>query len=90
MSYKRAEEVLPQTLIAEIQRYANGVCIYIPALTKQDWGSNTQTRQLLSRRNDEIIARFRAGVGTAQLAREFCLSVKSIQRIVRPARHTDG
>lgn len=82
MSYLRAEDVLPKELIETIQQYINGESIYIPSLEKQDWGSNTDTKQVLKERNEGIYARYQSGVVCTKLAEEFSLSVKSIQRII--------
>lgn len=54
MSYLRAEEVLPEELIQTIQQYVNGKTIYIPSKDKKDWGSKTDTRQILKDRNTRI------------------------------------
>ena len=54
MSYIRAEEVLPKELIETIQQYVNGKAIYIPSAQKRGWGSRTDTKQYLKRRNEEI------------------------------------
>ncbi len=86
MSYLRAEEVLPQELIQEIQRYVNGACIYIPSLGKRDWGSRTATRQSLAQRNLDIYRAYSQGANVRQLAERFFLSEKSIQRILRLQR----
>lgn len=51
MSYIRAEEVLPKELIETIQQYVNGKAIYIPSVSKEAWGSYTDTKQYLSARN---------------------------------------
>lgn len=90
MSYLRAEEILPQELIEEIQRYVNGTCIYIPVVKKQDWGSATQTRQLLQNRNEAIYRDFCQGISVKLLAQNYYLSVKSIQRILRAMRKSHG
>lgn len=53
MSYIRAEEVLPKELIETIQQYVNGKAIYIPSISKKEWGSHTDTKQYLIQRNHE-------------------------------------
>ena len=42
MSYIKAEEILPEELIREIQIYADGVYIYIPrkAGNRHKWGQD--------------------------------------------------
>jgi len=86
MSYIRAEEVLPKELIETIQQYVNGKAIYIPSTQKQGWGSRTDTKQYLKRRNEEIYQKYREGMAVKELAESFSLSDKSIQRIVRGQR----
>ena len=83
MSYKRAEEVLPQELIEAIQQYISGENIYIPCVEKKDWGSQTETRKYYRDRNREICDKSRNGVSTVLLAQEYFLSEKSIRRIIR-------
>lgn len=90
MSYLRAEEVLPEELIQTIQQYVNGKTIYIPSKDKKDWGSKTDTRQILKDRNTRIYNRYLEGVAVSMLAQDFLLSVKSIQRIVRNSRVAAG
>ncbi len=90
MSYIRAEEVLPKELIETIQQYVNGKAIYIPTTSKKEWGSHTDTRQYLSQRNHEIVQRYQSGSSTANLAKQFSLSEKSIQRIIREGKRVLG
>ena len=85
MSYIKAEEILPEELIREIQEYADGVYIYIPRKpgTRHSWGQDTGYKEELSERNDTICADYDAGVSVRQLARKYHLSEKSIRRILR-------
>lgn len=83
MSYNRAEEILPEELIKEIQQYVSGRSIYIPCKEKKSWGSQTKTRQYYQKRNDEIRRKYAGGIAVKSLAEEYSLSEKSIQRIVR-------
>ena len=90
MSYLRAEDILPKELIDTIQQYIDGETIYIPSKDKKLWGSNTDTRQHLSRRNKEIYTEHLQGVPAAEIAFEYSLSVKSIQRIIRDCKAADN
>ena len=81
MSYLKAEDILPKELIETIQQYVNGQTIYIPSVEKQEWGSNTDTKQFLKDRNMQIYNQYQEGKATSKLAVDFSLSVKSIQRI---------
>lgn len=83
MSYVRAEDVLPKELIETIQQYVNGKCVYIPCKEKKVWGSQTKTREYYRIRNREICAKHKSGISIEILAREYSLSEKSIQRIIR-------
>ena len=83
MSYVRAEDVLPKELIETIQQYVNGKCVYIPCKEKKVWGSQTKTREYYRIRNREICAKHKSRISIEILAREYSLSEKSIQRIIR-------
>lgn len=83
MSYLRAEEILPKELLETIQQYVDGRTIYIPSKEKSDWGSNTDTKQILDARNREIFKKYKNGITVKVLATEYSLSEKSIQRIIR-------
>ena len=83
MSYISAEEILPKELIEMIQQYVSGKSIYIPSKEKRVWGSQTKTRQYYKIRNYEICIKHKKGISVKILAKEYSLSEKSIQRIVR-------
>ena len=89
MSYLRAEEILPRELIETIQQYVSGKSIYIPSKEKQGWGSHTDTIKKLGIRNREICEKYLNGVSTSSLAKEYFLSEKSVQRIIRSERVSD-
>ncbi len=39
MQYENAKDILPASLLAEVQKYAEGKAIYIPKRTKREgWG----------------------------------------------------
>ena len=86
MSYLRAEEILPKELLEAVQQYVDGQSVYIPAKEKSDWGSGTDTKQILDIRNREIFVKYLAGASVSCLATEYALSEKSIQRIIREQR----
>ncbi len=83
MSHVRAEEILPRELIETIQQYVSGKSIYIPCKEKKNWGSKTQSRQYYGVRNHEICEKHKNGTSVVELAAEYSLSQKSIQRIIR-------
>lgn len=84
MSYIKAEIILPQELLELVQEYAGGQYLYIPKKLEfhKEWGENTDSKRQLSLRNKEIYEKYKTGSCTAQLAEEYYLSVKSIQRII--------
>ena len=85
MSYIKAEEILPEELIRQIQEYADGVYIYIPRKpgTRHPWGQETDYRAELNARNDRIRSDRAGGMGVAALSRKYHLSEKSIRRILQ-------
>ena len=85
MGYRKAEEILPIEIIELIQQYVDGESIYIPRKPshRQAWGTGTQIKQELLRRDKQIYDEHLAGSSTAELACKYYLSEKSIQRILR-------
>lgn len=88
MGYKRADEVLPKDILRLVQKYVSGEIIYVPKReeTRKKWGSNTDTRKKLDLRNRQILQEYRAGATIEELARQYFLTAKSIQRILRNFR----
>jgi Mor family transcriptional regulator len=77
MSYINAKDVLPK----EIQKYVNGVNLYIPKVPEEN--SNCSNYKLeLYKRNQEIYNLFLQGEKVSKLAAEYYLSDKSIYRIL--------
>lgn len=87
MRYLKAEDVLPAELLEQIQRYADGVYLYIPrrADHRKCWGNSTRYREELRQRNESIRFLHREGLPAEELAERFHLSVKTIQRVLREA-----
>ena len=86
MSYIKAENVLPRELIETIQQYVDGKLIYVPCKEKQEWGSATSARVFFRERNERIDETYKGGMSIQDLAHNFSLSEKSIQRILRDQR----
>lgn len=76
MKYKNANDVLPETLLAELQKYAAGELLYIPQLKerRKSWGESSGTRQYLRKRNQEIRDRFGQGQTVDELSDAYSLS----------------
>ena len=85
MSYIKAEKILPEDLIRQIQEYADGVYIYIPRKpgTRHKWGQETDYKAELKARNDRIRNDRKSGTSVAALSRKYHLSEKSIRRILQ-------
>lgn len=84
MKHIKAQDVLPQSLIKEIQKYIKGQYVYIPESTgaRRSWGEKKGSRQVLQERNKEIQLKFEAGCKVSQLADSYYLSIASIKKIV--------
>ncbi|MBD5137623.1 MAG: hypothetical protein HDT39_17075 [Lachnospiraceae bacterium] len=80
----KAEEILPMEVIELIQKYVDGENIYIPrkADCRQEWGTTTGIKKELNIRNKKIYKDFCNGAKISELADSYCLSEKSIQRII--------
>ena len=83
MKYENAKDILPASLLEEVQKYAEGKAIYIPRRTKsKGWGEASGYRDKLKKRNALICSRYCAGASILELAEEFFLSPESIKKIV--------
>ncbi len=81
MSYINAKSVLPREMIKEIQKYVNGVNLYIPKVPEAN-SVRSGCKLELYRRNQEIYRLFLQGEKVSKLAAEYYLSDKSIYRIL--------
>ncbi|MBO5166602.1 MAG: hypothetical protein IJ405_03225 [Lachnospiraceae bacterium] len=84
MSYVKADDVLPKTLVEEIQRYVDGQLLYIPRKNENSlsWGEKNGTREKLAERNQAIVKRYYSGETIAELSEVYYLSEKRIQGII--------
>lgn len=91
MSYLRAEYILPKELLELVQEYADGQYIYIPRKSERHkgWGDNTGARQLTRQRDREIYEKYNQGTRSSELADEYYLSLKSIQRIILKEKRSE-
>lgn len=86
MSYINANMILPKELVSEIQKYVQGVNLYIPRISEK---IKTEKKNKISpykhelyERNREIYQSFQSGNKVSELANMFFLSEKSIYRII--------
>ena len=93
MGYKRAEQILPPEILAQIQEYVDGECIYIPRKeeNRKSWGETTDTKRALKERDGEIYHAYIGGISRQELATRYYLSEKSIERIIlkEKRRHSE-
>lgn len=84
MSYVKADYILPRELLELLQEYAQGQYLYIPKKvgTRKEWGSSTNTKKEVKQRDREIYSKHLEGYRIPELASEYFLSEKSIQRIL--------
>ena len=83
MKYKNASDILPESLLREIQKYIAGEVIYIPSgRARKKWGEGSGARQFYAARNDEIRRKFYDKIDVETLADEYNLSVDTIRKIV--------
>ena len=84
MCYKNGKDVLPASLLKELQKYIQGEIIYIPKEdnVRKAWGENNGTRKLIRERNIEIYNFYKNGTTIAILSETYNLSEDSIRKIV--------
>lgn len=83
MKYINAAEILPEQLLKELQRYADGDVLYIPkASTKKEWGASSGSRTFYEERNREIQRLYREGHSVDALAKQYGLAYSTIKKIV--------
>lgn len=84
MKYRNAEAVLPDALLAELQKYCAGELIYVPSgESKAAWGAVNGSRARYAARNYQIVQHYRDGAAVHELAKQFYLSTDSIRKIVK-------
>lgn len=87
MKYKKANEILPDELLREVQKYISGETLYIPKTDeRQKWGRGSGAREYYRVRNEEIRQKKLAGQSAQLLAEEYNLSVESIRKIIYDGR----
>jgi Mor family transcriptional regulator len=81
MSYLHAEKTLPPQLVKEIQKYVQGVQLYIPKEEYLGWGEKNGTKVKLKERNQRIRSLKKEGWSVDELADNFHLGLDSIRKI---------
>lgn len=88
MSYKNGKDVLPPSLLKQLQEYIQGEIIYIPKKGKKraGWGENNGTKLIIEGRNREIYRMYQNGSTVMELIKVFHLSEDSIRKIIVKTR----
>ena len=83
MKYKNAQDILPDKLLKELQKYVSGETLYIPnAESKKQWGEKSGARAFYKKRNEEIRQKHKNGASIESLSNEYNLSHDSIRKII--------
>lgn len=84
MKYVKAEVILPDNLVKEIQKYIQGEYLYIPSQVekRKRWGEKSGSRSLIQERNQDIRSKYLDGYKIKDLAEKYFLSEDSIKKIV--------
>lgn len=83
MKYRNASDVLPDELLREVQKYASGEALYIPAAGKRKkWGDGSGAKVFYKQRNEEIRIKYKQGATLEQLGLAYGLSEDTVRKIV--------
>jgi Mor family transcriptional regulator len=83
MRYKNASHVLPDDLLAQVQKYAQGEVIYIPKLEeRKKWGEGSGSRSFYESRNHEMREDLKMGKSIQEIATQYGLSYETTRKIV--------
>ena len=86
-SYKNAGDILPEHLLHDLQKYAEGDTVYVPKRgSRSRWGERSGARAETDRRNRTMQRAYAAGASVETLADEYHLSVETVRKIVRGCR----
>lgn len=80
--YINARDILPESLIKEVQKYVKGRHIYIPQNERKRWGTDTGLREEIIKRNEEIFCLYNGGKNLSELANVYNLSEERIRGII--------
>lgn len=83
MGYRNAKAVLPPQLLAWVQQYVEGECLYIP---RRDCVARIRTDQNLHERNTAIWQQYQDGCPVQDLAQRYFLSPQAIYKILSKFR----
>ncbi len=92
MQYVNGKEVLPEALLDEIRKYAEGVYVYIPKSNekKGKWGEKTNYNKEMELRNRHIYNKYLEGLEITFISEIYHLSIQSIRRIISSQKRRMG
>jgi len=83
MKYKNASDVLPESLLKEVQKYAAGETLYFPKdKQRQKWGESSGAKAYFAKRNAEIRQKYLQKISVESLADDYYLSVETVRKII--------
>lgn len=84
MKYINADIILPDHLIEELQKYAQGKYIYIPVKKEKHikWGEVSGYKKEIEERNKKITEEYRSGISISVLAEKYYLSISAVRKII--------
>jgi Mor family transcriptional regulator len=84
MKYINGKDVLPQSLLEQLQSYVQGELLYIPRQenTRAGWGAINGTRLMIKARNTEICRMYEEGSTVQELMQQYHLSEDSIRKVL--------
>ena len=89
MGYRNAQDIFPEGLLKQIQRYVSGETIYIPAgEERKAWGETSGYQRWIRERNEAIRRDFSDRMSIEELAEKYALSCDSVKRIVYNRKET--
>lgn len=88
MKYINGKDVLPKTLLEQLQNYVQGELLYIPRQenNRAGWGAVNGTRLMIRARNTEICRAYEEGASVAELMEMYHLSEDSIRKVLNTRR----
>lgn len=92
MRYARAQDILPEELLNQLQQYVDGAYLYIPRAKENRlaWGERTHSKKETAARNRSIYADWLSGQGVEALAKAYFLTEKTIRKILSEERKAAG
>lgn len=90
MAYLNGNDVFPEELLKQIQKYVSGKLVYIPASDeRRGWGETSGYKRFLRERNAGIRREFSEGADIECLAEKYALSWESVRKIVYSKKGED-